>query len=598
MRRPWSGSRSAPAATRSSCGTWSTRSRTAPTTRAPCPPRCTRTSTPSWPDCPPTTSPCCAPRARAGRRSSPARWPRRSSSRSRRSPSGSRRWPHPAGSSSVPATRSASPTASTARCSTASCRRTCAPSCIAASARTSRPPPATPRRAAPPSWPGTSSRETTPSPRSASSSSPPTARSGATATPRGSRTCAPPSTPRPGWTGTSERTRWEVELYSQLGQALVAVEGWSSPEAETALQRARELAPRLGDNEPLISVLLALATLYEVRGELPTAQEMAEECLRLAPGAGSAHGLESTELLACNLFHQGSFARSLEHAERGVALFERGRQPGDYSTFPATLGDNAGVSCHDWAGLALWFLGFPDQALARAEHALEISNDPGRAHSRATARAQLSIVHACRREPERTLRWSQATIEVRCGARLRVPRRDGTGPARLGARAARRPRRGHRGADRRHRRRPRHGRPHGRPALPRAAGRRLRGRRRARRGAHAPPTRRCTWRRASARSSTRPSCTASAPPPSPPRAPRRRATTSCTAGWSSRASTQRSASRLRLTASLLERHPADGRTPGLRRGLTRCLARFDEGFETPDLAAAAALLSDRPVAAR
>ena len=74
----------------------------------------------------------------------------------------------------------------------------------------------------------------------------------------------------------------------------------------------------------------------------------------MTPGTSSRR----PELLACNLFHQGSFARALEYAERGVELFEtRRRCPAATRTFPATLGDNAGVSCHDWAGLALWFLG-------------------------------------------------------------------------------------------------------------------------------------------------------------------------------------------------------------------------------------------------
>jgi tetratricopeptide (TPR) repeat protein len=210
-----------------------------------------------------------------------------------------------------------------------------------------------------------------------------------------------------------ERTRAEVELLSSLGQALVATGGWSAAEAEDALLRARELAARLSDNEPLVSVLLALATLYEMRGEFGRAQHMAQECRRLAPSGQDDHELESTELLACNLFHQGSFARALEYAERGVELFEGvGGAPeaGTYSTFPATLGDNAGVSCHDWAGLALWFLGRPDAALERATRALELARDPGRTYSLATARAQMAVVHQCRREPEPALEWAEATI--------------------------------------------------------------------------------------------------------------------------------------------------------------------------------------------
>jgi predicted ATPase len=95
-----------------------------------------------------------------------------------------------------------------------------------------------------------------------------------------------------------------------------------------------------------------------------------------------------------------------------VALFEEGEAAGTYSTFPATLGDNAGVSCHDWAGLALWFLGFPDRALTRATRALELARDPSRAYSLATARAQIAVVHQCRREPEAALEWAEATIAV------------------------------------------------------------------------------------------------------------------------------------------------------------------------------------------
>ncbi len=78
----------------------------------------------------------------------------------------------------------------------------------------------------------------------------------------------------------SDRTRSEVELLSSLGQALVATGGWSAAEAEDSLLRARALAARLSDNEPLVAVLLALATLYELRGEFTRANAMARECQR------------------------------------------------------------------------------------------------------------------------------------------------------------------------------------------------------------------------------------------------------------------------------------------------------------------------------
>ena len=148
------------------------------------------------------------------------------------------------------------------------------------------------------------------------------------------------------------RRRARVELLSELGQALVAVEGWSSAEALASLERARAEAEALGDREPLASVLLALATLREVRGQ-------PEHALEAARAGATLAGVEGAELLACALFHEGAFTRALEQADRGVTAFERGARGGHYDTFPATLGNNAGVACHDWAALALYFLGRP-----------------------------------------------------------------------------------------------------------------------------------------------------------------------------------------------------------------------------------------------
>jgi adenylate cyclase len=208
------------------------------------------------------------------------------------------------------------------------------------------------------------------------------------------------------------RVRTEVELLSMLGQALVATEGWSSQEAKESLASARALAERLNDNEPLITVLLALATLHEVRGEYAAATEVVEECRRRTPVEDDSRHLQGHELLACSLFHQGSFSRALEHANAGASLFSAGDPDlGGYDTFPATLGDNAGVACHDWAALAAWYLGRPDDALERARRALALAGDPGRAYSRATACAQLAVVHQCRREPDEVREWARATID-------------------------------------------------------------------------------------------------------------------------------------------------------------------------------------------
>ena len=160
------------------------------------------------------------------------------------------------------------------------------------------------------------------------------------------------------------RNRVEVELLSQLGQGLVAIDGWSSPEAEETLQRARRLAGPLHDNEPLVSVLLALATLYEVRGEFERARggDRRVHATSSPTGRPSAAWRCTTCSPATSSTRDRSPARS-RRPSRARSSSRAGRSSGSYSTFPSTLGDNAGVACHDWAGLALWYLGYPDQAL-------------------------------------------------------------------------------------------------------------------------------------------------------------------------------------------------------------------------------------------
>jgi adenylate cyclase len=121
---------------------------------------------------------------------------------------------------------------------------------------------------------------------------------------------------------------------------------------------------------------------------------------------GAELQVEAHELLACSLFHQGAFRQSVEHADRALALC----RPEEHSALLALHGENAAVGSNDWAALSLWFLGYPDQALARAEHALALAERS--IYSLATARIQAAFLHQFRREPDRTREMAEAAIAL------------------------------------------------------------------------------------------------------------------------------------------------------------------------------------------
>lgn len=205
-----------------------------------------------------------------------------------------------------------------------------------------------------------------------------------------------------------DRDRLELELRALLGRALVVRDGWPSEEAEREFLAAVDLCERLGDREPLVPLLIGLATIYEVRGEFERAHAVLERGLEAAAEDDTDRRIEAHEVLACSLLHRGSFTAALEHAERGVRLF----RSSSYRPLVVSLGEDSAVSCHDWLALALWYVGYPDQARDRAHEAVAIAEEPGRTYGLPAAIGQAAVVHQCRREVEETLAWARRTIEL------------------------------------------------------------------------------------------------------------------------------------------------------------------------------------------
>jgi predicted ATPase len=77
---------------------------------------------------------------------------------------------------------------------------------------------------------------------------------------------------------TPARARQELQLQMTLGAALQATEGYASPEAGRACQRAHALCGQLADDGvPLFPVLFRLRLFYMIRAELQAARALAEQ---------------------------------------------------------------------------------------------------------------------------------------------------------------------------------------------------------------------------------------------------------------------------------------------------------------------------------
>jgi predicted ATPase len=167
-----------------------------------------------------------------------------------------------------------------------------------------------------------------------------------------------------------ERLERELPLQLALGSVLSAIKGWSAPEVERAYIRARELCERLGDRPELFSVLFGLRTVYYIRGEGRMSYELSQQLLRRAQSESDpTHLLLAHTALGSACLDMGELVAAKEHKETAISLYDPTRH-GPVAL--STSFDLKGFAI-SYVAMTLWLLGYPDEALKRANEAVEFT---------------------------------------------------------------------------------------------------------------------------------------------------------------------------------------------------------------------------------
>ena len=197
---------------------------------------------------------------------------------------------------------------------------------------------------------------------------------------------------------TAERKEQEMDLQTSLGPALIAIKGYAAPEVEKAYIRARELCLEVGGTSQIYPVLVGLWVHYFVRGELSKALELGQQLLELAPSEENpAVFLQACRTLGATLCSMGEFHSSLKHCNQGISLYRSRHQR--FHDALAYVHDPGAVYLA-YSAIALWCLGFPDQALKRSHESITLVHELDHPFSEAFALAMASFFHHLRREEQ------------------------------------------------------------------------------------------------------------------------------------------------------------------------------------------------------
>jgi DNA-binding winged helix-turn-helix (wHTH) protein/predicted ATPase len=191
------------------------------------------------------------------------------------------------------------------------------------------------------------------------------------------------------------RAENELALLVAMGVPLLMTKGYAAPEVERTYARAREICRELGESPQLLPALAGLFRFYFVRADFQAARTIADQILRLAEHTQDrVVSLVAHSLLGALLLSLGEFDAAREHNERGIALYDSR----EHSFMASLYGDDPGVTCHCFLGLSLWYLGYPDQALASVEKAVAVAKKIGSPYCETFALDFVTWIQVLRRD--------------------------------------------------------------------------------------------------------------------------------------------------------------------------------------------------------
>jgi DNA-binding SARP family transcriptional activator/class 3 adenylate cyclase/predicted ATPase len=193
-----------------------------------------------------------------------------------------------------------------------------------------------------------------------------------------------------------ERDRLELDLQLARGASLLNVKGYGATEVQQAYGRAMALCRESGETGRLFHALWGLFMGASTRSGYPEAKEIAQQMLGLAEAQDDPElRIGAHYAMGNTLFWTGEFAEAMVHQQCAVAAYA----PQYDEALILRYGENPAASSLAFMGWSLWFLGYPDRALAKAREAVAFARSLADPPTLALTLTFAAMLHRLRHEP-------------------------------------------------------------------------------------------------------------------------------------------------------------------------------------------------------
>jgi class 3 adenylate cyclase/predicted ATPase len=205
------------------------------------------------------------------------------------------------------------------------------------------------------------------------------------------------------------RNKSELLLQTSLGHSLRATKGWSVESVKRAYTRALQLCKESGFDEHTLPAVFGLWTWNFLRAALGEAQALAENLVNTAENADDpVFKVLAYEALGFTSFARGNFPAAHAALERSISMCEDNKA----AAYLDLSAQDPRVHVRLYDGMALWLLGYPDQALRTCAEARRYADNSRHPFSEAMARTISLRVHQLRGEAAVVAREVAAAIEL------------------------------------------------------------------------------------------------------------------------------------------------------------------------------------------
>ena len=199
---------------------------------------------------------------------------------------------------------------------------------------------------------------------------------------------------------TPDHLQQELDLRLILGPVTVAIKGYGAEDVLLTYTRIVELCQQMGETPRLLAALYGLWSFYGARADYKRVRELAQQLLNLAERQQDQPWLVIGHwTLGCSLFYTGKFYEAHGHFQEALKLHE----PRLHQSLAHEYGYDAAVACLSLSALELWLVGYPESALCTSLRAIDYARSLAHPFSLGFALAFAAWLHHYRRDLEAVL---------------------------------------------------------------------------------------------------------------------------------------------------------------------------------------------------